>query len=131
MANDRADELARLYARLEEFSCPYCNTALEESQLVTYETYCATYKSFRCGYAEIDGETKRPCPSDPEFPTLEDYNIQCEKRPHDEPNSRWTCMAFPQTTMAKLLHLGTGYGRTEDEARRWIKSRYDAYARRR
>lgn len=126
------EEINRLQAELEEFQCPHCGAPLTESQNVPIdprEKDWGTLRSFECGFTELDGYTRRPCPSDPAFPKLHDYDIQCREIP-SEPHLKWACNAFPKTEMARLVDLGTGYGRTEEEARQEVVKKYSAAARR-
>ncbi|OZB38082.1 MAG: hypothetical protein B7X48_14500 [Acidiphilium sp. 34-60-192] len=126
------EEINRLWTDLEEFQCPYCGARLTESQSVPIdplEKHWGTLRSFECGFTELDGSTRRPCPSDPNFPELDDYDIQCRENP-GELHWRWTCDAFPKTDLARLLHLDTGHGKTEQEARQEVARKYSAAARR-
>jgi len=127
------DEINRLRHDFEEFQCPHCNALLVESQGVPLderERDWGMLRSFECGFTSLDGYTRSPCPSDPKFPNIEDYNIECKESPK-EPHWKWTCHALPKTDMARLLSLGHGSGRTEQEAREALLNHYTEAARRR
>ena len=85
-------------------------------------------RTFECGFTDSGGETRRPCPSDPDFPAFGDYDILCVEKTEAGSLFRWTCDALPKTKMARLLHLPSAYGRTENEARRELSAQYEQRA---
>jgi hypothetical protein len=84
---------------------------------------------FECGHQSFGGYTERPCPSDPAFPTFEEYKLECETHPGDGP-FKWHCYAMPKTDMARKLSLPTGYGKTRQEAEQSVHNKYLEYSRR-
>jgi len=126
------DEIDHIRADLEEYQCPYCGSPLAESQNIPLDPEQRDWgmlRRFDCGFTELDDYTQRPCPSDLKFPKLEEYDIRCEEQ-SNETHWRWACHAFPKTTMARLLDIGTGYGRDEQEARQRLIEKYEAAAKR-
>jgi hypothetical protein len=127
-------ELNRLRSELAGFQCPYCGSPLVESQQVPLDHEQRDWdmiRGFECGYVEIAGGTQRPCPSDPQFPRLSDYDLKCR----EDSGSRgtlfqWTCDAFPKTVMAHAVRISTGYGPTEADALQHVSSHYDRLAQR-
>jgi hypothetical protein len=129
--NELRGELERVKGQLQEFQCPHCGSDLVESQHVPLDPEERDWdmlRSFECGFVEIGGVTRRPCPHDPNFPTLDDYDIRCREEPSQPAFYRWACEAFPKTDMARLLNLPTGYGKTEEEARRELVEQYEQRA---
>jgi TIR domain len=125
------DEINRLRRDFKEFQCPYCGALLVESQEIPLDERQRDWsmlRSFECGFSSLDGYTRRPCPSDPKFPKIEDYNVQCKESP-TEPHWKWICYALPKTDMARLLSLN-GSGRTEQEAREALLRHYTDAAKR-
>jgi len=114
-------EINRIRGALQEFQCPHCKSSLVESQQIPLdpeEKHWDMIRSFECGYTDLAGETKWPCPSDPNFPTIEEYDLQCKFVPEQPNFFQWSCNAFPQTEMARLISLPTTYGKTEKEAQK-------------
>jgi hypothetical protein len=120
-------ELKRVRGRLKEFQCPYCGSDLIESQQVPLdpeERDWDTLRSFECGFTELGGQIRRPCPSDPKFPTLDEYDIQCREDRSQPAFYRWVCEAFPKTDFARLLQLRAAHGKSEADARRELEEQY-------
>lgn len=125
-------ELARVQGQLQDFQCPYCGAGLVESQQVPLDPNERDWdmlRSFECGFIDLGGAVRRPCPSDPNFPTLDNYDIRCREDLSERPSFRWACDAFPKTDMARLLILPTVYGNTEAAARRELAEQYEQRAR--
>jgi hypothetical protein len=80
-------------------------------------------ETYECGFQTFGGTIQHPCPSDPKFPSLDDYIFICE-RTSSMPGHDWQCYARPKTEMARKVHLDIVYGRSEDEARRKVKATY-------
>jgi uncharacterized protein (DUF1919 family) len=66
---------------------------------------------------------RRPCPSDPNFPAFEDYELKLE-RSSEARGDRWQCYAWPKTDMARKVDLQTTYGKSAEEARRKMEATY-------
>ena len=121
----------RLRGDLKEFQCPHCGSSLVQSQEVPHdpeEKHWGTLRGFECGFADLDGEIMRPCPRDPNSPKLSDFDVQCRENPSAVLYHRWVCEAFPKTDMARLLHLPTAYGNTNDAALRELQEQYERSA---
>ncbi len=129
--NELREEINRIRGALQEFQCPYCKSSLVESQQIPLdpeEKHWDMIRSFECGFTELAGETRRPCPSDPNFPTIDEYDIQCRNDSAQPNYFQWSCNAFPRTKMARLLSLPTAHGRTKNEARDKLLEQYDERA---
>jgi hypothetical protein len=87
------EQIEGLEDRLAPFKCPTCGAPLCETRRVTHESGDDMIEMFECGYQAGGG---RPCPSDPKFPTFDDYELQLKYFPDA---SRWSCYAIPRTQM--------------------------------
>ena len=82
--------------------------------------------SFECGHETFGRFTQSPCPSDPKFPALDDYELQFHEF-RGATYVQWICSVFPKTKMARQLHIMDGVGSTREEAEQRLR---DNYARR-
>ncbi len=64
---------ADLTALQDDFICPTCGARMIEQTAVPHEYGDTELEIFACGYTR--GFKWRPCPSDPRFPNLEDYDL--------------------------------------------------------
>jgi hypothetical protein len=103
------EEIELLQGRLEPFECPTCGAPLSYTETIEHRYGDDLIKIFECGYQD-DG---RPCPSNPEFPKLEEFEFQTFESEKDY----WVCLAIPKTAMARRLKLSGGQGRTQEEAK--------------
>jgi hypothetical protein len=104
-------EIDQLTDELNEYRCPHCGSSVSEK--------IGGLDIFECGY-QTDGSPVRPCPFSPNFPRLEDYNLEIR---HSD--SEYTCYALPKTDAARRVDLRDGFGRTADEARECIIEYYN------
>lgn len=125
-------ELEETRKELAEYRCPYCAapvSARTHVPLDDAEKHWDIREEFECGYQTIGGYIERPCPSDPKFPKLSDYELHFFNAPKE---SRWTwqCYAMGKTDMAQRLQIPPGHGTTREEAERSLREHYDQYAKR-
>jgi hypothetical protein len=121
-------EIERMQGELDEQAerveaCPHCNARMTH---MGYEDVAEAHtilehKSFGCGYSETDGYMSRPCPRDPKFPKLEDYELITR---WDSNRRQWWAVARPKTKMASLVSMPATHGDSEDEARVRLIERY-------
>jgi hypothetical protein len=78
------------------------------------------YEQFSCGFGLRDGQVESLCPKDPNFPKLEDFELQM----HQAKSGEWICLPKPKTRYAGLIGLGSSPGRTQEEAQRRVKAHY-------
>lgn len=126
-------ELEAAREALAQFRCPYCSAPLAErisAPADPLQKHWDLREIFECGYQSFGGLIEQPCPADPGFPTLEDYELQFHESP-EEPDYKWRCYARPKTDMARRLSLSVGIGRTRGEAAQRVREAYDRYARQR
>jgi TIR domain len=129
IAQDLQDELRHAEENLLEYSCPYCRAPLSTRSFVTLSEHDeGAYEDFECGYAQIDGYKQRPCPSDPKFPKLADYELTYREIKGDTV-WRWQCFAHGKTRESQLLSLTAGLGRTQEEALQRVEEAYERCAR--
>jgi len=119
------DDLESTRKELAEFQCPFCQSLLIEQVYVDDWGVRATYA---CGYESIDSSLERPCPSDPRFPKLEDYELKFLHYPKNTP-FEWMCFPSPKTPMARHLKLSSTMGRTQEEAKARVTEEYKRQAR--
>lgn len=123
-------ELDKAREALSEYQCPYCGSSLSikiDAPLDPEEMDWDVREIFECGYQSFGAYIERPCPSDPQFPKFEDYDLKFHHSP-DEGHCKWQCYAMPLTDMARRLSLEPGIGRTKKEAEQAIRERYKRYA---
>lgn len=123
--------IEELEAELNPFQCYYCSASLVSQNSISLDSEQQDWgvsRVYACGYAEIDGEVQHPCPSDPNFPKLKDFEFVTE---YKEQYSEWNCYAKAKTKMARLLHLRYTTGRTEEEAKSRMIEQYNQAAKKR
>ena len=117
---------------LSEYRCRFCDAPLDErigAPADPLEKHWDLREVYACGYHSFGGHTERPCPSDPEFPKFDDYELVSQHNPK-EFHLKWRCYAKPKTTMARRLWLPIIQAATKEEAERSVREGYEKYARR-
>lgn len=125
------EELETAHEELSEFQCPFCQAPLAErlsAPADPSQDHWDLREIYDCGYQSFGGYIESPCPSDPNFPNLEDYELQFHHNPK-EPHFKWQCLAVPKTDMARRLSFSLGLGVTKEEAERFIREEYQRYSR--
>jgi TIR domain len=122
---DLQEDLESTKEELARFQCPTCGAPLVETVRVDHEYGDYMIEVFECGF-ELDGRT--PCPSDPDFPKFEEYDLRMEHHPK-ETYWKWICYPTPRTHNARRLDLPRGVGRTEEEAKKEVFERHRRAAR--
>ena len=126
------EALQAAQGELSEYKCRFCGAPLAErisAPADPEEKDWDLREIYACGYQSFGGYKEHPCPSDPEFPRFDEYELTYHHSP-DETHFKWQCYALPKTDMARRLSLPTGLGRTKEEAERFIREHYTKYARR-
>ncbi len=126
------DELDVTREELSQYRCSFCGAELTsriDAPMDLEENDWGIRENFACGYQTFAGFTERPCPKDPCFPSLEEYDLQVREMDSKERHWRWQCYAQPKTDMARRLHLPTGYCRTREEAEKYVRGAYERYSR--
>lgn len=127
------EELEAAREELSDYRCPYCEAPIAERIHAPADPEQKVWDMrdvYVCGYSSFGGFTEQPCPSDPQFPKFEDYELKFYENPK-EPYVKWQCHALPKTDMARRLSLPLGMGRTKEEAEGFVRDRYNEYARKR
>jgi len=124
-------ELAAIKDEITEYRCPHCSAPLSSRANIDLDEHTSgTVESFACGYSTVEGWVESPCPSDPKFPQLEDFELRTSRRASNPlilDRDEWTCSAVGKTPMAKKVHLLSANGRTEEEAKERVVERYHRF----
>jgi rubrerythrin len=76
ISEDLHEELRAAREMIQEYQCPHCGSPLSQRTSVHLSEHDdGLIESFECGYSHLDGQLHRPCPSDPRFPRLTDYDF--------------------------------------------------------
>jgi TIR domain len=119
-------EIEDLRERVAEYQCPHCGAPLStriDAPVDPEQKHWDLVETFECGLRTFAGTIQHLCPSDPKFPSLDDYALICD-RTSGRSDRDWQCDARPKTEMARKVPLDTGYGSSEDEARRKVEATY-------
>jgi myosin heavy subunit len=94
----------------DQFSCEHCGAEL--IRMADYDEMSDI--AFACG-----NSFSSPCPYDPEFPTLDEYELTMRTN-----RGTWYCQANPRTKNARKLRLQSTWGDTEEQAKQRMEERY-------
>ncbi len=125
------EQLEAVHEELSQYKCPHCGAPMVEkihAPADEEQKHWDVREIYECGFVSFGGYMERPCPSDSNFPKLEEYELQSQHNP-DEPHWKWTCYAIPKTAMAGRLHIMRGLGRTKEEAEQAVQQEYARCAR--
>ena len=112
--------LADLAELRQAYTCRSCGAPLSERSYVTHEHGDAEFEVFECGHTR--GWADRPCPSDPQFPAFDDYDL----RFFQGTDGNWSCLAVGRTRYARQVGLRSGQGQSRDEAEAGVRYSYVA-----
>ncbi len=124
-------ELEAAKEELSEYRCPYCNSCLAnriDAPVDPEQKDWDIRESFECGFQRFGSFIEQPCPADPRFPKIEDYDLHFKNTP-EEPHFKWQCYAIGKTDMARKLSLSSGFGKTKEEAKNQIHEQYARLAK--
>jgi hypothetical protein len=124
------EELETARHELSQFKCPFCSApVIEQIYKGSFdpEPDDGLHESFACGFKTIDGRVDRPCPSDPQFPKFQEFDLGFLEGTKDS-IWKWMCYAKPRTRMAWLLRLSPMHGRTQEEAKASLLKEYQRLA---
>jgi len=122
------EKIGELEEQLSQFQCPHCGSPQETSvnaPLDPEERDWDMLESFACGFTTHGVMVERPCPSDPRFPTLQDFDLEFKQHSDD----LWRCIASPKTMMAQALGLLSELAPTKEEAKQRLLDRYERLAK--
>lgn len=125
------EELEYVRDELAEYLCSYCQAPLSERIYLPDDPDLhggEIGEEFRCGHRTVDGSTVTPCPSDPSFPRLEEYDFVTKHYPTDE-RLPYVVFLTPKTKNARYISFEGEPGRTEEEARAKLVEHYNQRAR--
>lgn len=116
------ERLQQAEDELGRYQCPHCRAPLCGTGSVELSEHDeGAYDVFECGYRCIDGFQQRPCPKDPKFPKLDEFELKIVQTKSGE----WMCYAIGQTKYALQLESMSARGRTEEEAKRRVIAQYN------
>ena len=124
-------ELETAKAELADCRCPYCGAPLAvriDAPVDPEGKHSDIRELFECGFQRFGSFIEQPCPTDPCFPKLEDYEIHFRNTP-EEPHFKWQCYALGKTDMARRLHVSPGLGETKEQAKRQVLGNYGVLAK--
>lgn len=115
------ERVQKLEDELGCYQCPHCRAALSTSGPVELsQHHTGNYETFACGYATMDEHQEKPCPHDPAFPKLEEFELQM--RQHGD---EWICIADGKTKYARQLDSMSARASTEEFAMRLVIAQYN------
>jgi hypothetical protein len=131
--DETQEELEQAKQELEELSeyrCSICKAPVvyQDYNVPLSEHVDGYVVRYACGRVDTDGYGTQPCPSDPKFPKLEDYELRLEEKA-GESYFKWSCRAEPKTAQAKQVSIQRGLGRTAEEARQQVIDNYQRNSR--
>lgn len=123
-------ELVQAREDLAEVQCPFCTarvSTIVSAPVDPEERDWDLVRHFECGYSDFAGQISRLCPSDPNFPKFEDYELVVHEP--ETTGSYWTCHAFAKTDAARKVSLREAFSNTREGALEEMRANYSAAAR--
>jgi hypothetical protein len=123
------DELEHTKGELSEYRCSICGAPIssQDYNVPLSEDVTGFVVTYACGRCDTDGYGSHPCPSDPQFPKLEDYELRFKEQA-SEPTWKWSCFAVGKTRMAQQVSLLHALGQTMDDAKERLIENYKRIA---
>lgn len=113
---------------LSQFQCPTCEAPMiEQFAAQISEDFDEFREVYECGFEKRDNSIYRLCPSDPNFPKFEEFELVTWKSSKND--SFYTCQPKPLTSMARKLPLDLNQGHTEEAAKQRIFQQYQYYSK--
>jgi len=119
-------QLEAAHEQLAEYRCPHCSSPiafLTDAPADERQKHWDVRETFECGLQRFGGVVERPCPSDPEFPSLEDYDLKFQRTAEGR-GLQWACFPRGTTDMSRRLHLSPGLGETKEQALESLQGHY-------
>ena len=113
-------ELNSVREDLAQFQCPHCGSLQVEHGFHGFDKDEVEITIYECGHYGRNGAPVRMCPRDPDFPGLDEYNLEYYEHTQDF----WECAARPKTKHACHHRFGPVKGRTKDEVTKFITKEY-------
>jgi len=126
---DVQDELEYTKGELNEYRCSVCGAPMsyQDYNVPLSEDVTGFVVTFDCSRCETDGYGTRPCPSDPKFPKIEEYEFRFKEHA-SEPTWKWSCFAIAKTSMAHQVSIPHAMGQTMEEAQKRLIENYKRIA---
>ena len=123
-----SEKLEETKEALSQFQCPTCEAPMVEQFVAPLsEEWDEFRETYECGFEKRDYSIYRLCPSDPNFPKFDEFELNMWKGSKE--NSFCTCQPKPLTPMAKKLPLDLKQGFTEEDVRKRIFQQYKNYSK--
>lgn len=113
-------ELDSLRQDLANYQCPFCGSLQMEHAIHGFDADEVEITLFECGHHTENGVLVRMCPHDPNFPSLDDYDLEYYEHEH----GLWQCTARPKTPHARHHRINSVKGRSKDEVTKFIVEEY-------
>lgn len=121
-------ELQETKDALSQFQCPTCEAPIiEQFAAPVSPDFDELRESYECGFEKRDGSIYRLCPSDPNFPEFEEFELEIWKGSKE--NSFYVCRPKPLTPMARKLPLDMTQWPTEEGVKQKIFQQYQRYSK--
>lgn len=121
------EELEDVKYELSEYRCPHCQAPLYERTNIDPEPEIGgggLGEEFLCGYITLDEREISPCPADPTFPKLDEYEFVITAS-----SNGYYGNLKSKTENARRLNFSMGFGQTEELAKQELIKRYNLRAR--
>ncbi len=105
-------ELDDVRRDLADFQCPHCGALQAEHAVHGNGEDEVEITIYDCGHHLEDGVSVRMCARDPDFPKLDDYDLEYRELAP----KLWECTARPKTQHARRHRVGSVKGHTKEAA---------------
>lgn len=123
------EQIEQMRLKFQDYLCPFCGSMLSSrisAPADSSQDYWDDREEFTCGFQRFGNIIETPCPRDPNFPKIDDYQFNFVYN-ENEPILKWCCTAIGKTEMSRKFHLGIGYGRTKEESKIQLLEKYNRY----
>lgn len=127
------EQLQQVKDDLAQYRCPFCASPLTGRESAPTDPDGRDWDEveiFACGYHTFGGRIEHPCPSDPNFPRFDDFELHWRSVESSASGRiQWDCTAKPKNERAHKLTLRNGVGDTKEEAEQNLREIYEWHAR--
>ena len=119
-------EIEELREQVAEYQCPHCGAMLSgriDAPADDEQKHWDVVETYECGFQTFGGMIQHPCPTDPNFPRFDDYELMIECT-EEKSGEVWYCHARPKTEMARKVSLTVTDGKSEEEVKKKMGATY-------